>query len=86
MLYHLGSRIKSQCEASVPLVVRHIINGNIRNEPQLSAAIDFLLARSVTGYEEDEFLQACGAGIVITSEQIEEQVPDSLIVSIILLK
>uniref|UniRef100_A0A0N5APU4 Probable glutamine--tRNA ligase n=1 Tax=Syphacia muris TaxID=451379 RepID=A0A0N5APU4_9BILA len=78
LLYQLGSRIKAQCAPSIPLVVRHICNKNIRNEPQLSAAIDFMLARSVTGFQESEFLQSCGAGVIITPEQIEDQVAETI--------
>ncbi|KHN72416.1 putative glutamine--tRNA ligase [Toxocara canis] len=77
-LYQLGTRLKSQCQQHIPLVVRHIINGNIRNEPQMAAAIDFLLSHTVLGVNERAFMEACGAGIVIPPEVIEDQVAETI--------
>ncbi|MFH4984571.1 hypothetical protein AB6A40_011280 [Gnathostoma spinigerum] len=73
-LYQLGTRLKSQCDHYIPLLVRHVMNENIRNDAQLSAAIDFLLSHAITGVDEVSFLDACGVGVTITVEQIEDQV------------
>ncbi|VDK43323.1 unnamed protein product [Anisakis simplex] len=77
-LYQLGTRLKSQCQQHIPLVIRHIINGNIRNEPQLSAAIDFLLSHTISGFDESTFMDACGAGVIISSDMIEDQVAETI--------
>ncbi|KAH7724037.1 glutaminyl-tRNA synthetase [Aphelenchoides avenae] len=73
MLYHLATRTKPQCHQYIPLVVRCVMNGDIRNESQFNAAIDFLLAKSVGGFDEKQFREACGAGVTISADQIEDQ-------------
>lgn len=35
-LYHIATRMKTQCKQHLPLLVRHVVNGNIRNETQFS--------------------------------------------------
>lgn len=56
------------------MVVHHLINGDIKNEQQVTAAIDFLHSHMLTGFNVDEFLKACGVGVVITQELIEDEV------------
>lgn len=51
------------------------MNGNIKSEAQVLAAIDFLATHSVSNsFKEEEFKNACGAGVVITVDQIEDEV------------
>ncbi|VDN02477.1 unnamed protein product [Thelazia callipaeda] len=78
LLYHVGTRLKSQCHLHMPLIVRHIINGNIRTEPQLAAAIEYLLSNVVKCLNEQDFLNACGVGFVVTTEDIKDQVKESV--------
>uniref|UniRef100_A0A914ZL78 Probable glutamine--tRNA ligase n=1 Tax=Parascaris univalens TaxID=6257 RepID=A0A914ZL78_PARUN len=73
-LYQLGTRLKPQCHQHIAMVVHHIINGDIKNEQQVTAAIDFLHSHIVTGFNVDEFLRACGVGVNITRELIEDEV------------
>lgn len=40
-LYHIATRIKTQCKQHLPLLVRHVVNGNIRNETQFSGMKNF---------------------------------------------
>lgn len=51
------------------------MNGNIRTEPQLFAAIEYLLSNAIKGIDEQKFLDASGVGVVVTHEQIQNQVP-----------
>ncbi|VDN55834.1 unnamed protein product [Dracunculus medinensis] len=74
LFYHLGTKMKPQCHQYLPLIIRHIINGNITNEPRLILAINYILSHVVDGIAEDELLAACGAGIVVTPEEIEDEV------------
>uniref|UniRef100_A0A915Q616 Probable glutamine--tRNA ligase n=1 Tax=Setaria digitata TaxID=48799 RepID=A0A915Q616_9BILA len=74
LLYHVGTRLKAQCEQHTPLIVRHIMNDNIRTEPQLVAAIEYLLSNAIKGIDEKKFLEASGVGIVVTPQQIQNQV------------
>lgn len=74
LLYHVGTRLKSQCQQHTPLIVRHVMNGNIRTEPQLAAAVEYLLSNTMKGIDEEKFLDASGVGVVVTAEQIQNQV------------
>lgn len=70
----MGTRLHPQCQQHTPLVIRHIMNGNIRSEPQLVAAIEYLLSNVVKGISEENFLDASGVGVVVTAQQIQDQV------------
>lgn len=74
LLYHVGTRLKPQCRSYLPFLVDHIMDGNISNEQQLSASLEFLLAHVVTKFTEEEFKEACGIGISISADQLEEGV------------
>lgn len=50
------------------------MNGDIRNEQQLTAAMDYLLSHAVASFDENNFKEACGVGIIVTPHQIKEQV------------
>lgn len=74
-MYHVGTRLKAQCQQHTPLLVRHVMNGNIRTEPQLAAAIEYLLASAMKEIDERKFLDSSGVGVVITAQQIQNRVP-----------
>uniref|UniRef100_A0A915I770 Probable glutamine--tRNA ligase n=1 Tax=Romanomermis culicivorax TaxID=13658 RepID=A0A915I770_ROMCU len=76
LLYHVGTRIKPQCRKHLGLLIAQIMNGNITTETQLSAALEFLLAHVVTSFTEEQFNDACGVGVIISAEQIEQTVAD----------
>ncbi|CAG9536577.1 unnamed protein product [Cercopithifilaria johnstoni] len=78
LLYHVGTRLKAQCQQHTPLIVRHVMNGNIRTEPQLVAAIEYLLSNAMNGIDERKFLDASGVGVVVTAEQIQNQVKEAI--------
>lgn len=71
-MYLLGSRVKPQWENQLPLIIKHICNNNIRNDAQFSAAADYLLSHSVSGTDEEEFKRDCGAGIIVSQDEIED--------------
>lgn len=58
----------------MPLVIKHICNENIKSDPQFSAAIEYLLSNVVLGVSEEAFKEACGAGVVVTQDEIEDRV------------
>lgn len=77
LLYHVATRLKNQCQNRRHYLVKHIANGNIRSEAQLTAALDYLLSHSSltdAEFSEQEFLKDCGAGVVVTVDQIEQAV------------
>ncbi|EYC10419.1 hypothetical protein Y032_0055g2548 [Ancylostoma ceylanicum] len=74
LLYQLGTKIKPQCAGNIPLVVGYIISGGIKSEAQVTAALDYLLANAVHDVEVAAFEKACGVGVVVTHDQIEDTV------------
>ncbi len=82
LLYHVASRLKSQCLAFRPLLVEHVVKGDVKTEVQLNAALDYLLHHSHNVEEElrrleeggQGFRAACGIGVEVSEEQIEDRV------------
>ncbi|RCN52115.1 tRNA ligase class I, catalytic domain protein [Ancylostoma caninum] len=74
LLYQLGTKIKPQCAGNIPLVVGYIISGGIKSEAQVTAALDYLLANAVHDVEIPAFEKACGVGVVVTHDEIEDTV------------
>lgn len=74
LLYQLATKLKPQVAPSAPLVVKYIMSDGIKTEPQLSAAIEYLLSHTVKGVEVSAFEAACGVGVVVTIDDIENAV------------
>ncbi|KAK6632385.1 hypothetical protein RUM44_007427 [Polyplax serrata] len=72
LVYHLASRIKSQIKEKMPFLVPYICSLKIDSTVKLEAAFEYLLSNVKTDFKESEFEEACGAGVVISPEQIEE--------------
>ncbi|TMS39357.1 hypothetical protein L596_005895 [Steinernema carpocapsae] len=79
-LYTLGSKMmtlakdKPVVKEYLNVVIRWIMNGDIVMEPQLSAAMDFARNNFLAAVDEDKLRQYCGAGVTVTSEEIEDTV------------
>ncbi|VDK74853.1 unnamed protein product [Litomosoides sigmodontis] len=78
LLYHVGTRLKAQCQQHTALLVRHVMNGNIRTEPQLAAAIEYLLGSAMKEIDEPKFLDSCGVGVVVTAQEIQNRVEEAI--------
>lgn len=76
LLYQLGTKVKPQYAKNIQLVVHFIIGGGIKSEAQVSAALDYLLTTSVNGIDIAAFEKACGVGVVVTHDEIEDIVSD----------
>uniref|UniRef100_A0A1I7UIQ5 Probable glutamine--tRNA ligase n=1 Tax=Caenorhabditis tropicalis TaxID=1561998 RepID=A0A1I7UIQ5_9PELO len=74
LLYQLATKLKPQVVAHASLVVKYIMNEGIKTEPQLSAAIEYLLSNSVKGIEVGAFEKSCGVGVVVSIDEIEDSV------------
>ncbi|XP_061113410.1 glutamine--tRNA ligase [Conger conger] len=72
LLYSMASRLKSP--QHLAFLTEQIALCRISTELQLSAALDFVKARLQEPIHKQEFEEACGVGIVITPEQIEDSV------------
>ncbi|CAI5447473.1 unnamed protein product [Caenorhabditis angaria] len=74
LLYQLATKIKPQIVGQIPLVVKYVQNEGIKSEPQLNAAIEYLLSNSVKGIDISAFEKASGVGVVVTVDDIEDAV------------
>ncbi|XGW27947.1 hypothetical protein V3C99_008052 [Haemonchus contortus] len=74
LLYQLGTKIKPQCAKHIPLLVNYIISDGIRTEAQLTASLDYLLANAVHDFEIAELEKACGVGVSVSADEIEDAV------------
>lgn len=74
LLYQLATKLKPQVAPHAPLVVKYVMNDGIKTEPQLSAAIEYLLSHTVKGIEIAAFEKSCGVGVVVTIDDIENAV------------
>ncbi|CAD6194561.1 unnamed protein product [Caenorhabditis auriculariae] len=74
LLYQLSTKIKPQCAAQLPLIVKYILSEGLKSEAQLSAAIEYVLSHTVKGIDVKDFEKAAGVGIVVSIDEIEDAV------------
>lgn len=74
LLYHLASKIKAQIAEKVPFVAEYIVKKKLDSVQRVDAALNYLLGNIKETVDTKAFEEACGVGIVITPEQIEEAV------------
>uniref|UniRef100_A0A8C1WRW3 Glutamine--tRNA ligase n=1 Tax=Cyprinus carpio TaxID=7962 RepID=A0A8C1WRW3_CYPCA len=72
MLYNMVTRLKDPTRLS--FLTEYIITRKINSELQLSAALDFIKSHPQENLDRLEFEAACGVGVVVTPEQIEDAV------------
>lgn len=74
LLYHLSSKIKSQIIDQLPFVVNYIAEKKLDTVQRVDAALAYLLANVNNKLNVAEFEESCGVGVVVSPEQIEEEV------------
>ncbi|KRY72832.1 putative glutamine--tRNA ligase, partial [Trichinella pseudospiralis] len=74
LLYQTATRLKKQCMQHADLLIEEICNNRLENDLQLSAALQFLLSHAASDFNKAQFEQACGIGVKVTEEQIEDTV------------
>ncbi|XP_061635045.1 glutamine--tRNA ligase [Phyllopteryx taeniolatus] len=72
LLYSLASRLKDS--KRLAFLAENIAQRKISTEQQLTAALDFVKNHLQDPLNESDFNEACGVGVVITPEQIEDAV------------
>jgi glutaminyl-tRNA synthetase len=78
LLYQLAVKIKSQIRARLPFLVENTVNKNLASEPQLAAALEYLLSNPNDPLNVKNFNEHCGVGVVVTAEQVKKMVADVL--------
>ncbi|XP_075238184.1 glutaminyl-tRNA synthetase [Lycorma delicatula] len=74
LLYHAATKIKNQVIHHLPLLIKYIIDKKLDNIQRIDAALEYILANAKGSVNIDEFEDACGVGIVVAPEQIEQAV------------
>ena len=74
LLYQIAAKIKAQIKSRLNFLVVNVVNKNLNNEPQLTAALEFLLSNPNDPLDVKKFNEHCGVGIVVTPEQIKQAV------------
>ncbi|XP_076820133.1 glutamine--tRNA ligase-like isoform X2 [Clavelina lepadiformis] len=70
LLYQVATRLKDK--KHLPLLVGFICRNKITTELQLACAFDYLKSHPSYPANEEEFSKACGVGVVVSPEEIEE--------------
>ena len=75
LLYHVASKLKAQVFGHADTLVDYICSGKIDSEVRLNAALDYVLKNpEPIPADKANFESACGVGVVVTPEQIEQSV------------
>ncbi|XP_020290986.1 probable glutamine--tRNA ligase [Pseudomyrmex gracilis] len=74
LLYHLSSKIKNQITDKLSFVVKYIAEKKLDTVQRVDAALTYLLTNVNNKLNVTEFEEFCGIGVVVSPEQIEEEV------------
>ncbi|XP_013135252.1 PREDICTED: probable glutamine--tRNA ligase [Papilio polytes] len=75
LLYHLATKIKPQITENLSFLCKNIAEGKLDSTLRVDAAIEYLLNTvNESSVDVGKFEEACGVGVSITPEQIEQAV------------
>ncbi|GAB1867875.1 glutamine--tRNA ligase [Camponotus japonicus] len=74
LLYHLASKIKNQIVDKIPFITNYIVEKKLDTVQRIDAALSYLLANVNNTLNIAEFEEFCGIGVIVSPEQIEEEV------------
>ncbi|XP_013185944.2 probable glutamine--tRNA ligase [Amyelois transitella] len=75
LVYHLATKIKPQILNHLPFVCKYIANGKLDSTLRVDAALEYLLSNvNELNLNASSFEKACGVGVVVTPEQVEQAV------------
>ena len=77
-MYTLAAKIKPQISDRLDLLTEYIVSDKLKNEPQLTAALEFLLKHAGEALNEEELKKYSGVGIEVTVEEIDECVKKAI--------
>ncbi|RUS86086.1 hypothetical protein EGW08_006179 [Elysia chlorotica] len=76
LLYNVATKLKPQIKNHMGLLIQYISSKKITSEDQLNAALSYLLHHIDSELDFKAFEEACGVGVVVTPEDIENAVED----------
>jgi len=75
LLYHVASKIKPQIKHHIGFLAKYVAEEKLDNELRVNAALEFLISNaSNKDIVTADLDKACGVGIVVTPEEIENAV------------
>lgn len=75
LIYHLATKLKPQILNRLAILCNYILNGKLDSTVRVDAALEYLVSHaSESNVDVDALEKACGIGIVVTPEQIEQAV------------
>nr|XP_021184642.2 probable glutamine--tRNA ligase [Helicoverpa armigera] len=75
LIYHLATKIKPQIADKLAFVCDFIAKGKLDSTLRVDAALEYLISHVNEGNVDiSAFEQACGVGVVVTPEQVEQAV------------
>jgi glutaminyl-tRNA synthetase len=75
LIYHLATKIKPQISNKLSFVCKFIANGKLDSTLRVDAALEYLLSNvNEANVNVEAFEKACGVGVVVTPEQVEQAV------------
>ncbi|XP_046978596.1 probable glutamine--tRNA ligase [Vanessa cardui] len=75
LIYHLATKIKPQISDKLSFICKYIVDGKFDSTLRVDAALEYLLSHvNEPKVDVDDFESACGVGVVITPEQVEQAV------------
>ncbi|XP_072025703.1 glutamine--tRNA ligase-like [Amphiura filiformis] len=76
LLYHITTRLKTKNKLSY--LIGYVMSEKITSETQLTAAVDYFKSNPLDPVDQAAFEEACGVGVVISPDQIEDVVEEVL--------
>ena len=78
LMYTLAAKIKPQIADRLELLTDYIVTDKLKNEPQLVAALEFLLKHAGEALNEEELKKYSGVGVEVTIEEIDDCVKKAI--------
>lgn len=80
MIYHLSTKIKPQIANKLGFICEFIKSGKLDSTLRVDAALEYLLSNvNETKVDIIAFEKACGVGVVVTPEQVEQAVEKHMV-------
>ncbi|XP_033123440.1 glutamine--tRNA ligase-like [Anneissia japonica] len=76
LLYHIATRLKNKKRNN--FIIEYVIKKMITSEAQLTASLEYFRSNPLDPIDVTAFEEACGIGVVVTPEEIEDTVEEVL--------
>ncbi|CAF1173618.1 unnamed protein product [Didymodactylos carnosus] len=76
LLYSVATKSKQQIQHLIPHLIKYICEDKIKNDVQLTAALDYLLTHPTEKIDTNAFEEASGIGIVVKPGEIDSVIEE----------